>query len=76
MDVSRREPHDEKTPAQVIELVLRNAGIDNPAALTDDLMDALVYKAYFEGAESSLRWLDPWPVTGEDYIIDRVLRRA
>jgi hypothetical protein len=72
MDVSQREPHDEKNPSEVVELVLRSAGIADPADVAAQVMDALVYKAYFEGSEGGLRWLDPPPEGDQDYIQDRV----
>ena len=80
-DVGKREPHDEKTPGEVIALNIREQGLDDggfsphswrcehadryPGYCTcvndmrDAILDALVYKAYFEEAESALRWLDP-----------------
>ncbi|MDR7189803.1 hypothetical protein J2Y46_002629 [Microbacterium sp. BE35] len=63
-EIGRREPHDEKTPEQTIDWVVQDwdqnalRGIPQPP-LASAIIDALVYKAYFEEAESALRWLDP-----------------
>lgn len=80
-EASRREPHDEKTPEQVIDLTIREQGLDDNgphphgwrcehpdrfpdyctcvADMRNAILEALVYKAYFEEAENALRWLDP-----------------
>ena len=71
VDIARREPHDEKTPEEVIDWVIQDwdqrelQGLPRPP-LAEAIIDALVYKAYFEEAEGALRWLDPVPDTGHD----------
>jgi hypothetical protein len=64
IDIGRREPHDEKTPEAAADWVVQDwdqnalRGIPQPP-LAAAVLDALVYKAFFEEAESALRWLDP-----------------
>ena len=76
IDVGKREPHDEKTPEHAADWVVQNwdqnalRGIPQPP-LSSAILDALVYKAYFEEAEGALRWLDP-----EGDIQRRVLNAA
>ena len=70
--IGKREPHDEKTPEEVVGFVFNTVELYDGGYADDylrgDVMDALVYKAYFEEADAALRWLDP---TGE--ILRRVL---
>lgn len=56
--VEHREPHDEKTPEEVIALITSQLnGVISPRAVAARIIEALVYKAHFEQAEGALRWL-------------------
>ena len=63
IDIGKRESHDEKTPEQTIAHIIREWEDDwQPGMpmrpLSEMIIEALVYKAYFEQAEGALRWLD------------------
>jgi hypothetical protein len=58
-DITDREPHDEKTPEEVIAQIVGSWGMSpDRRPLPELIIEALVYKAYFEQAEGALRWLD------------------
>lgn len=63
IDISKREPHDEKTVEETIAHVIREWEDDRQSGmpirpLSELILETLVYKAYFEEAEGALRWLD------------------
>ena len=73
IDTGKREPHDDKTPEEVIAHVIREWEDDwqpgmKMRPLAACIVEALVYKAYFEEAEGALRWLDPVPTEGDDIL--------
>ncbi|MCK2034457.1 hypothetical protein [Microbacterium sp. KSW4-4] len=59
IDIAYREPLDQYTAEQAIERIIRdwNGPLD-PHGLAAEIIEGLVYKAYFEQAEGALRWLN------------------
>lgn len=75
IDIADREPHDEKTPEQTIAHVIQEWEDEwQPNArmrpLAELIIEALTYKAYFEGAEGALQWLDP--ATESPTVMERI----
>lgn len=63
-----------QTPERVIASVLQSVGVASPAAVAQEVIQALILSAHAGGDEGALRWLDPYTDTGEGYILERLIR--